>query len=235
MRAASPPDRSLRSAVIRDDATAIAQIVASGVDPNQPFQVLEGDTLITPLMFAVQRVRIQSSLAAVLALIRAGAQINPPTNDGLPLTFASYMNHRELILALLALGADVNATQKSFTVKHYTALHAASHYGHGDVVKLLIARGAYVNVSGMAPLHLAVQGGHLDVMRTLIACGADVNSRDDKGRTPLHYAFSQANAIELLVDEGADVSVRDSMGLLPAFPPVMEELIKKARRKRKIL
>jgi ankyrin repeat protein len=59
-----------------------------------------------------------------------------------------------------------------------TPLWYAAAYGHTNVLKALISRGAKVNssdVHGFTPLHVAAQLGQIDCVRELIKAGAKVN------------------------------------------------------------
>src|SRR5262249_43929362 len=57
----------------------------------------------------------------------------------------------------------------------------------------------------------------LDLVRRLIDAGADINHRDDFGSTPLHHAVwsRQAAGVRLLLERGADPTVKNDDGLLP--------------------
>jgi hypothetical protein len=62
----------------------------------------------------------------------------------------------------------------------YTPLQTAARYGHGEIVALLIKKGADVNAAdgyGYTPLHLAAEGGHLDVVKELVRAGAKVEAK----------------------------------------------------------
>jgi ankyrin repeat protein len=69
----------------------------------------------------------------------------------------------------------------------WTPLPFAAGNGHKEIVELLIAEGADVNVkdnNGWTPLHTATK----EIAELLIAKGVDVNAKDDFGRTPLDFA-----------------------------------------------
>ena len=54
------------------------------------------------------------------------------------------------------------------------------------------------NNDGQTPLHLACQEGHLDVVRILIAYGASLELIDNEGRTPLDLAAGHEHVLEYL-------------------------------------
>lgn len=103
------------------------------------------------------------------------------------------------------------------TEKGLSALHLASELGYPDIVKLLVEKGAYVNVRdvySMSPLHWASLFGHTEVIEYLLANKADIQSLDKCGRTPLHFAAggSELKAVRLLVESGAPINVKDLYG-----------------------
>jgi ankyrin repeat protein len=78
-------------------------------------------------------------------LVKAGAHPNANPYRGTPLIWASVCNRLETIAWLLNHGADINQKATFGGLSHgqgITALHLAAQYGHLDVVKLLIHRGA---------------------------------------------------------------------------------------------
>ena len=137
-------------------------------------------------------------------LIDRGADVNwryigPQRIDwyGLPLAVAltvarsadktTMARRREVALALMAHGADVNARNESGE----TLLHAAAADGDTAVLELLLPHGATIAArdrAGFTPLHRAVQKGHVDAATRLIASGADANAAAADGTTPLSLA-----------------------------------------------
>lgn len=96
-----------------------------------------------------------------------------------------------------------------------SALMIAALKGETDLVKKLIARDADVNKPGWAPLHYAATNGHVDIMRLLLEHHAFIDAESPNKTTPLMMAahYGTREAVKLLLDEGADVSARNELGL----------------------
>jgi hypothetical protein len=106
-----------------------------------------------------------------------------------------------------------------------TLLHAASAQGNLTMVGLLLRLGADPNAQdggGHTPLYSlaneygASDGG--DVVRALAQSGANVNANDGvKHCTALHMAARRGSLeiAEVLLDCGADIDARDSLGDTP--------------------
>ena len=98
-------------------------------------------------------------------------------DDYTPLYRAAYDNKKELALALLEKGADVNKK----TDNNYTALHMASWHGDKEIAEKLISKGAEVNIESnidWTPLHMAAMGGHEEIVTLLLNRGALVNAKN---------------------------------------------------------
>lgn len=104
---------------------------------------------------------------------------------------------------LLRAGASINARDRY----GQTALMLAAHYGHRELVGLLIEHGADLNVTAkyhLSALMLAVVAGHTDVARVLARAGADLGIRGSGapgflGQTA--YDLAVAREMEELYDE----------------------------------
>jgi RNA polymerase sigma factor (sigma-70 family) len=110
----------------------------------------------------------------------------------------------------------------------FTPLALAAHFGHLDVMRLLIDRGADVNRVAthrlaVTPLHAALFGRQVGAALLLIERGADVtlarggSGWKRAGWTPLHYAASMgfSTLVQPLLDRGADRSRADEDGKTP--------------------
>eukprot|EP00927_Polykrikos_kofoidii_P068135 TRINITY_DN63517_c0_g1_i1.p1 TRINITY_DN63517_c0_g1~~TRINITY_DN63517_c0_g1_i1.p1 ORF type:complete len:295 (+),score=58.46 TRINITY_DN63517_c0_g1_i1:93-977(+) len=96
-----------------------------------------------------------------------------------------------------------------------TPLHAAAEEGHLDCLILLLGANACVDAtdhrSGMTALHRAAWRGRVACVRRLLDECASVNTRDNWGRTPLHWAVMPPP----WVDDGF-ISDEDASGSLDA-------------------
>jgi hypothetical protein len=148
-----------------------------------------------------------------------------------PLHVAAYGGHHEALRALAAAGADPNALERdrydivtiaavagdvptlrvalalgasarNVTSRYDgTALIAAAHLGHAEVVRTLIRAGApldHVNNLGWTALIESIvlgDGGprHTDTLIALIEAGANVNLPDRDGRSPLALAQARGH------------------------------------------
>jgi uncharacterized protein len=97
----------------------------------------------------------------------------------------------------------------------WTPLHLAAFFGHPELAKALLNRGANVdsrstNAMTNTPLHAGVAGRKTKVVEVLIERGADVNARQHGGWTALHGAAQSGSRdiVQLLLAHGADPNLR---------------------------
>lgn len=97
----------------------------------------------------------------------------------------------------------------------WTPLHLAAFFGHPELAKGLLNRGAAIdsrssNAMKNTPLHAAAAGTKLDMVKLLLDHGADVNARQHGGWTALHSAAQTGNRemAETLLVHGADAKAR---------------------------
>ena len=137
-----------------------------------------------------------------------------------PLWEAITYNNAERAKALVNLGADVN--QKNGYGN--PIIHHAVGEGNAEIVELLIKKGADVNTKGQfdrVALHYANKKG---IAKILLANGATVDAPTNYGETPLHWAASAVNSLDIqgrvdlvefaetLVLHGADVNKKTGAG-----------------------
>ena len=130
-------------------------------------------------------------------LVAAGADPNALENDRYDIvTIAAVANDVPTLEAALSLGArSTNVTSRY----DGTALIAAAHLGHVEVVRILVTAGApldHVNNLGWTALIEAIvlgDGGprHTEALKILVDAGADVDLADGSGRTPRELAAAR--------------------------------------------
>ena len=149
--------------------------------------------------------------AVARALLAAGANANALEAQKYDIvTIAAVANDVEMLKLALAAGASARNITSPY---EGTALIAAAHLGHVDVVKTLIAAKApldHVNNLGWTALIEAVilgDGGrnHVAIVRALVEAGAKLDIPDRQGVTPLGHARRRgyAEMIAILDRAGA--------------------------------
>ncbi|MDQ2090720.1 ankyrin repeat domain-containing protein [Marimonas arenosa] len=144
---------------------------------------------------------------ALQALGEAGADMNALEHQAYDVvTIAAVADDPELMSLAIALGNDPGLVTSPYDG---TALIAAAHLGHDEVVRRLIAAGApldHVNNLGWTALIEAVilgDGGptHQACVRALIEAGANPTIADRDGTTPLEHARARGfDAIATVID-----------------------------------
>ena len=132
----------------------------------------------------------------------------------------------------------------SFSTEGFTALALAAHFGRLETMRLLLDRGAGVNVVSKhpieaTPLVAALFGRRVEAAKLLIERGADVSQRRGgksfprAGWSPLHYAaaFGFLDIASMLLDRGASLDARDESGATPLDVASAEARIELITRK----
>ena len=119
----------------------------------------------------------------------AKSMINQPEKTGCtPLTLACMTDHRETATCLMIYGAAINFDRA------FPPLHAAALMGYTDLVRMLLDRGAYVNlidVKGETALHYAAYKSHKQIVQLLLQKGAIVSCFDARRKTPVDLATDE--------------------------------------------
>jgi ankyrin repeat protein len=192
----------LFAAAARGDAAQIMELAARGVKPD--VRDAHGRT---PLHVAAYGGHHQ----AMRALVAAGANPNALEDDRYDIiTIAAVANDVPTLKVALALGTSA----KNITSRYDgTALIAAAHLGHAEIVRTLIRAGApldHINNLGWTALIESIvlgDGGprHTDTLRALVEAGANVNLADRNGQTPISLARARSYdvMVSLLQQAGA--------------------------------
>ncbi|WDR03246.1 ankyrin repeat domain-containing protein [Devosia algicola] len=175
----------LHRAAYEGDIKTVRRLAADGVDLN-----IRDDSGRTAAHIAA----FGSNDEVLRVLAEAGADLNALENRAYDvLTIAAVADDPDLVALAITLG---NRPDLVTSVYDGTALIAAAHLGHHEVVRRLIAGGApldHVNNLGWTALMEAVvlgDGGpdHIATVRALVEAGADISIPDRDGVTPLQHA-----------------------------------------------
>ena len=194
--------RGLHAAAAQGDTTAIDKLVAGGA----AIEASDGHGR-TPLHVAV----FLKQPAAARALLRHRADPNALEAQKYDVvTIASVADDVPMLKLVLEGGASASNITSLYDG---TALIAAAHLGHDEIVRTLIAAKApldHVNNLGWTALIESIvlgDGGkrHTATLEALVAAGADVIRADRGGSTPLTLARRRgyAEMEKILVAAGA--------------------------------
>ncbi|KAF2886608.1 hypothetical protein ILUMI_19566, partial [Ignelater luminosus] len=148
------------------------------------------------------------------ALLPKAADVNTKDVDGqTPLHLGVKYGDYAIVDRIISYKAAINAQDNAGN----TSLHLAlSEHKGWDVIKLLLMKGANVNLKnedGETPLHFAIRYGNYVIGHLILNHNVDINVPINKGDTPLHLAASiphNLKTISLLVSGGADENVKNS-------------------------
>jgi hypothetical protein len=192
----------LFAAAARGDAAEVARLVAHGakIDARDG----HGRTPLHVAAFAGHH-------DAMRALARSGADANALENDRYDIvTIAAVADDLRTLEVALEIGGKASNVTSRYDG---TALIAAAHLGHDEVVRTLIRAGApvdHVNNLGWTALIESIvlgNGGprHVATLRALIDAGANPNLADRSGTTPLGLARARGyrDMVAILEKAGA--------------------------------
>lgn len=147
-----------------------------------------------PLQSAV----IGGNIDIINVLLENGAEVNATDNTGRSPIHSIFspldVDSLRIAQKLVDHGADVDMANENGR----TLLHAAAGVGDLEIVRLLISNGADPKRACKSlqstPLHWAAAGGDEDVVEYLIANGAELDARDNEGKTPLGWSYTNENS-----------------------------------------
>ncbi len=212
-------------------------LIESGVDPNWPAN-MQPD--VTPLYFAIQN----GHYDVEKVLLKHGAKpFDEKMTWQVRFVGAAGRGDRELVERCLAQGAQANEADAGGQTALVNAVRVRDLYmvtfllSHGASPKVTSKEDHDSLFSHRSPLHAAVLAAilrvssaerkgiqdisslpSLKIIRLLLKYGAAVSSTaDSQERTPLHYAakYGCVPVADILIEAGAKVMPRDSMGKTP--------------------
>ena len=191
----------LHEAAHQNDVDSILTLVKAGAEIDA-----RDRSGRTPLIVAA----FASNEKVVNALANAGADLNALEHSAYDIvTIAAVADDVDMLDLVLDLGANSGNVTSPYAG---TALIAAAHLGHHEVVDRLIAGNApldHINNLGWTALIEAIvlgDGGadHIETVRLLVAAGADRAIGDSQGVMPLEHAKSRGyNEMVQLLDKNS--------------------------------
>ena len=136
--------------------------------------------------------------------------------DGYSLLHAFAKRGRTSVVEfILDNGADPNARDND----NLTPLIRAAIEGHGEMVQLLLERGADIETTfegNTALIEATLQNNH-EIVKLLIQNGANMEARTKDGHTALHLAAANAylKIVQTLAGAGAEINTRDNKLITP--------------------
>jgi len=169
------------SAIERDNAPAVAQLIRLGFDPNTPSP--QGRH---PLFEAINTPA--HKVAHALAQAPATKVDLRNANDETPLMMASIKGMDLLAKLLIDRDADVNKTA-------WTPLHYAASNGRLVVMNLLLDHHAYIDApspNGTTPLMMAAMYASPSAVKLLLEAGADPTIKNELGLSAIDFALRES-------------------------------------------
>lgn len=152
---------------------------------------------------------METRTAILLAGLLAGTLASSPAHAQdyqAQLWDASISGDTVAIAQALDGGAKIDLLDTRSNPNGRRALNWAAYNNRGPAIKLLIARGAglnLTNLSGFTPVHHAAEAGATDALNILIAAGADLTIPNARGSLPLDTARAQGHAEAVVLLEAA--------------------------------
>jgi len=195
----------------------VASLLAARANANLQDEDNGDSAGMTALHHAAQNGWLE--LVTLLAQHRADLDMQEKQEGWTPLALAVADGRKEIIMEMVALRANVNASCGSAPASR-NALHIATTNGRHEAATLLVDAKADVvscfDESGFTSLHLAAANGRANIVRLMMNAAADPESRarlddDEPAKTPLQLAAMchEVEAAEALLVCRASVETRD--------------------------
>ncbi|CAO3652793.1 unnamed protein product [Cunninghamella blakesleeana] len=188
-------------------------------DPNGPFSEL-------PLHAAAS----VGNFDAIELLLEHGSKVDLQDTLGhTPLSNSLFSSNYSCTELLIKSDSPIDTVDNQGN----TLLHLAVSNHFTKAIPLLIQHGVSIdqaNYRGLSPLALSIGFGYKDVVDELIKGGADVNGKTRFGKI-VHHAvtWNRIDALESLLNAGADVNVVNAMEETPLLVAVQQRKIDMVR------
>jgi ankyrin repeat protein len=208
-------NRAIHAASFENNSTHVMALIALGADIN--VQNFDG---LTALACACT----VGAMSCIELLLAAGADVDicDHANVHPCHRVAASKCFRILPKLLKASKNGVNAVSSNGRLP----LHDAAYHNSVECMIPLLHKGGDVGCkvplgypgAGCSPAHFAAQQNCSDAIKYLWLKKADLDAKDAKGNTALHFAahHSSCEVVALLVEFGADASVKNADGKLPS-------------------
>ncbi len=165
------------------DTNGIQDGIRRGLDVN-----FADETGTTMLMLAARSGNFES----VDLLIKAGSRVYPNNVFGdTALLIATYGGHEKIVDILLNKGASIGANPKGWTPLHYAAFAGHPNLAKKFIKPGVNIDRATDN--GLTALMVASRNGHIEVVKILLAHKADIQLRDENDKNALAHALARKN------------------------------------------
>jgi ankyrin repeat protein len=238
---------SVGDTVLHRSATAacyelVESLLQLSADPNKANAVGE-----TALHLAVSTATGNKSdvMKVVNILLKHGADPNIASKSGeTPLYRAAKSGH--LMVVKLLILAKINETTLNGCATKKCPLTVACEYGHEEIVRELLERGADPNVlttddyvsgrtsgtvipgslSGVTPLFVAALNGFVNVVADLLEFEVNVSLENQSGETILHHMIAACGALHQTSSEAVE-EIQKLNDTLRYMQSIMESVIEK--------
>jgi ankyrin repeat protein len=167
-------------------------------------------SLNTNKLLYIMRERYEKPLFSHLSSSPADANSTVNNHGQTALHYAAMNGDIRKIQLLLKAGADINRLDNKHRSPLYVALNFPRIIHSLDILRLLIANGANVNIPddrGFTPLHRACLLGDLTIITIILQSKAMVNVRDKKDKYAIEYA-KDFKSVKKLFDQNLRFSGR---------------------------
>ena len=158
---------------------------------------------------------------SIVKILLNYVDVDLPNNIGsTPLIIAAEGGKDEIVMEMLKYNADWRLQNHD----GHTAFMKAVIHGHAQVVKVLLAHKALEQIaddSRRTAMHIACSAEETkpDMIDLLHEQRFELDAKDDRGRTPLHYACRVGNieVAKTLLALHADIRIKDSFERTPLY------------------